>query len=107
MATVHEIVKRQGYLAPDEMASMIVGHKDDPAAQKLFEAALQYPSEYKRLEWRDLREGRLPNPDVQYPELARPAVFICTSHSCSAPLFDADKVPNRVESLFTAGLTKQ
>ncbi len=27
------------------------------------------PTRYKRLEWLDLREGKLPNPDVEYPDL--------------------------------------
>ncbi len=49
----------------------VVGRKDDPAAKALFLAALQYPSFYKRLEWWDTREGKLPNPDVQYPSVAR------------------------------------
>jgi uncharacterized protein len=77
----------------------IVGHKDDPAAQNLFSAALRYPSDYKRLEWWDVREGRLPNPDVQYPELQRAAAFICTSHTCSPPIFDVEKLPGRVDKL--------
>jgi hypothetical protein len=79
----------------------IVGHKDDPAAQNLFSAALHYPSDYKRLEWWDVREGRLPNPDVQYPKLHRAAAFICTSHTCSPPIFDVDKLPERVDKLLS------
>jgi uncharacterized protein YyaL (SSP411 family) len=77
----------------------IVGHKDDPAAQNLFSAALRYPSDYKRLEWWDVREERLPNPDVQYPELQRAAAFICTSRTCSPPIFDVEKLPGRVDKL--------
>ena len=79
----------------------VVGHKDDPAAQKLFQVALRYPSHYKRLEWWDVREGRLPNPDVQYPELQQAAAFICTSHTCSPPIFDPDKLPGRVDKLLS------
>jgi len=47
----------------------VVGRKDDPASQNLFDAASRYPSAYKRLEWWDTKEGLLPNPDVQYPQL--------------------------------------
>jgi hypothetical protein len=54
----------------------VVGPKDDPAARALFEAALQYPSFYKRLEWRDTREGKLLNPDVQYPSVPRGGVCL-------------------------------
>jgi uncharacterized protein len=79
----------------------VVGHKDDPAAQNLFQSALRYPSDYKRLEWWDVREGRLPNPDVQYPELKQAAAFICTSRTCSPPIFDPDKLPGRVDKLLS------
>jgi len=79
----------------------VVGHKDDPVAQNLFQAALRYPSDYKQLEWWDVREGRLPNPDVQYPELKQAAAFICTSHTCSPPIFDPNKLPSRVDKLLS------
>ena len=65
----------------------IVGRKDDPAAQDLFQAAVRYPSAYRRIEWLDRREGPLPNPDVQYPEFARAAGFVCTAGACSLPQF--------------------
>ncbi|MDB6155804.1 MAG: thioredoxin protein [Chthoniobacteraceae bacterium] len=65
----------------------IVGAKDDPAARALFEAALKMPGNYKRLEWWDSKEGPMPNPDVQYPELARAAAFVCKDGACSAPIF--------------------
>jgi uncharacterized protein YyaL (SSP411 family) len=77
----------------------VVGRKDDPVAQNLFQAALRYPSDYKRLEWWDIREGRLPNPDVQYPEMKQSAAFICTSRTCSPPIFDPAKLPERVDKL--------
>jgi uncharacterized protein YyaL (SSP411 family) len=70
----------------------IVGHKDAPEAAELFRIALQFPSGYKRVEWWDKREGDLPNPDVQYPELSRPAAFVCTERSCSSPITDPAKV---------------
>ena len=77
----------------------IVGHKDDPTARTLFQAALRYPANYKRLEWWDAREGKLPNPDVQYPELAKSAAFICTNRACSAPIFNAADLQARVDKL--------
>jgi len=77
----------------------IVGHKDDPTAQALFQAALRYPAGYKRLEWWDTREGRLPNPDVQYPELSKAAAFVCTNRVCSAPIFNPADVMSKVDKL--------
>lgn len=77
----------------------IVGAKDDPLAKGLFTAALAYPSTYKRLEWWDRKEGRLPNPDVQYPELKTAAAFICTNTTCSSPIFKADDLVARVDRL--------
>jgi uncharacterized protein len=74
----------------------VVGPKDDPAARALFEAALQYPSFYKRLEWWDTREGKLPNPDVQYPSVPRAAAYVCTERTCSAPIFKPEEVSARV-----------
>ncbi|MBV9490848.1 MAG: thioredoxin domain-containing protein [Verrucomicrobia bacterium] len=68
----------------------IVGRKDDFAAQALFKAALQEPATYKRIEWWDPREGTLPNPDVQYPELTAAAAFVCNDRSCSAPALSPD-----------------
>jgi uncharacterized protein YyaL (SSP411 family) len=77
----------------------VVGHKDDAAAQRLFQAALRYPANYKRLEWWDTREGKLPNPDVQYPELSRAAAFLCTNKVCSAPIFNPADLPARVDKI--------
>jgi len=69
----------------------IVGRKDDPASQNLFDAASRYPCTYTRLEG-DTKEGRLPDPDVQYPQLKTAAAYICTSHTCSLPIFDPAKI---------------
>jgi hypothetical protein len=84
-------------LAAQEMAApplhlTIVGRKDDPAARALFQAATANRATYKRVEWWDEREGNLPNPDVQYPQLNKAAAFVCTARACSAPIFDPTKV---------------
>jgi uncharacterized protein YyaL (SSP411 family) len=77
----------------------VVGRKDDPVAKALFLAALQYPSSYKRLEWWDTREGKLPNPDVQYPAAQRAAAYVCTERTCSAPIFNAEEVAVKVHKV--------
>ncbi len=77
----------------------IVGHKDDQQAQQLFEAAVKYPSLYKRVEWWDKREGPMPNPDVEYPELEKAAAFVCTNSRCSLPVFKADDLASLVHRI--------
>lgn len=68
----------------------VVGAKSDVGAREMFLAAQRAPTGYKRIEWWDRAEGRLPNPDVQYPELARAAGFVCTDSTCSLPVFDGE-----------------
>ena len=77
----------------------VVGPKDDPSAQALFQSALRYPATYKRLEWWDVREGALPNPDVQYPQLKTSAAFICTQRACSPPIFKPEDVAAKIDKL--------
>jgi len=77
----------------------VVGRKEDPAARALFLAALQYPWFYKRVEWWDTREGKLPNPDVQYPVVQRAAAYVCTERACSAPIFKAEDVAVKVNKV--------
>jgi uncharacterized protein YyaL (SSP411 family) len=77
----------------------IVGRKDDPVSQELFQAALRYPSSYKRIEWWDAREGRLPTPDVHYPQLSRAAAFVSTGRACSPPIFKPEDFSGRVDTL--------
>jgi hypothetical protein len=58
----------------------------------LFVEATAAPAGYLRLEWWDPREGPLPNPDVSYPELERPAAFLCAGGACSAPVYDSARL---------------
>lgn len=70
----------------------VVGAKDDEQARALHAKALQYPALYRRVEWWDKREGPLPNPDVQYPEMDKAAAFICVNKACSLPIFNPNEV---------------
>jgi len=83
----------------DPIHITVVGHKDDANAQALFHAGAAYPSGYLRVEWWDAREGRLPNPDVQYPELKSAAAFICTGNTCSSPIYKPELVRARADKL--------
>lgn len=91
-------------MAADELATdpahiTIVGSKSDPAAQALYQKTLQYPVVYRRIEWWDQAEGKMPNPDVLYPQLAKAAAFICVNHACSTPIFETEKLHARADSL--------
>jgi hypothetical protein len=70
----------------------VVGSKTDKVASSLFQTALKLPAFYKRVEWWDSQEGALPNRDVEYPVLESAAAFICGEHSCSPPVFSAEKL---------------
>jgi len=91
-------------LADEELATepthiTIVGHKDDARAQRLHAIARALPARYKRLEWLDPREGRLPNPDVDYPDLGEPAAFACGNRICSFPAFSAEELQANVAQM--------
>ncbi len=89
-------------LAADELGReplhvTVVGPREDAAARALLRAALALPeASYARIELWDRREGPLPRADVTYPELKRPAAFVCTASRCSAPAFSADELRRRV-----------
>lgn len=91
-------------LADEELAvepthMTIVGHKDDAKARTLHALARALPARYKRLEWLDLREGKLPNPDVEYPDLGEPAAFACSNRICSYPSFNAEELKATVAQM--------
>ncbi len=77
-----------------------VGHKDDPNARQLFQTALQVSIRIQASRMVGLdREGTLPNPDVEYPELKRAAAFVCTERSCSSPIVSAGQLLAKAEKL--------
>ena len=88
-------------LANDESATpalhiTVVGAKSDAASAALFHLAMTCPTSYKRLEWYDFAEGPLPNPDVAYPHLAKPAAFVCSGTACSRPAFTVGDLGQRL-----------
>jgi uncharacterized protein YyaL (SSP411 family) len=91
-------------LADEELAVepthiTIVGWKDDPRARQLHAVARAFPARYKRLEWLDLREGAMPNPDVEYPDMGEPAAFACSNRICSYPSFTAEELQATVRQM--------
>jgi hypothetical protein len=84
----------------------IVGHRDDLRARALHAAARALPARYKRLEWFDTREGKLPNPDVEYPDLGEPAAFACSNRICSLPTFSAGELQITVKQMAKLRLSR-
>jgi uncharacterized protein len=92
-------------LAEDELRNepvhvTIVGAKDDSRAAALYRSALAYPLVNKRAEWWDKREGKLANPDVDYPDFPNgPAAFACTSTFCSYPVTEPGQIAAQLDGL--------
>ena len=78
--------------ANDPLHITIVGNKADARSLALHRAALRQGGGYRRIEWWDPTEGKLVNPDVEYPALGRPAAFVCNDSSCSLPLFEPEAI---------------
>lgn len=92
------ILLAAGELSESPLHITVVGAKDDAAALALFRAGLAIPWSYKRVEWWDVREGPMPNSDVQYPQLTKPAAFICTEKRCSLPIFKPEQIGKTLEA---------
>ena len=74
------------------MASMLQAIIEDPSPGPSILPERKLPCIYKRVEWWDSHEGALPNGDVEYPVLDNAAAFVCGEHSCSPPVFSAEKL---------------
>jgi uncharacterized protein len=83
-----EILLADRELSSDPIHITVVGGKADPAARALHAAALRYPADYLQVDWWDPKEGPLPNPKIQYPQLDQAAAFACTASACSTPVFE-------------------
>jgi uncharacterized protein len=95
-------------LADREMGSpslhvAIVGAKSDAAAGELFQAALRVATSYKRIDWVDAGEEKLPDTDVEYPKLRYPAAFVCTGSACSSPVKTAAALARRLDVVLGKG----
>ena len=86
-------------ISQDPVHITIVGDKNSHTAKQLFTAGITYPAEYKRVEWWDKSEGDLPNPNVTYPQLAKPAAFACANNACSSPIYETKNIAKVVNAL--------
>jgi uncharacterized protein YyaL (SSP411 family) len=82
----------------------IVGSREDAGARRLLAAAVAAPGAggYKRVELLDVKDGALPNLDVEFPKLDRPAAFVCAGGRCSLPAFTPDELGKRLARLQAA-----
>jgi len=92
-----------GILLANEDASQapthvtVVGPASSPQAMALHDAALRTIASHELIEVRDPAD-RSPIPTkVSYPQLSRPALFLCTATACSSPIFDAAQVRGKIE----------
>ncbi len=88
LSSVGGLLLAEQEVASDPLHIAIVGKRDDPAAQKLFAAALAFPYGYKQVEWIDPAQKAIDSAAAIYPELAQSAAYTCANRSCSAPVFD-------------------
>ena len=77
----------------------VVGKKSDPQARQLFFAAVQSPIIYRRIDWLDKSEGTVPNLDVDFPDLGKPAAFVCAGNRCSSPAYQPDDLNKMIERM--------
>ncbi len=84
----------------------VIGPRDDDATRALHQACLRVGATYKRLDWWDRAEGPLPNPDVAYPPLKRPAAFVCTNQRCSVPIVKPEDVATFIAESASAAASR-
>ncbi|MFT5209249.1 MAG: hypothetical protein ACI9CE_000971 [Flavobacterium sp.] len=65
----------------------IVSKKGATESESLFQIGRSQAGWNKRLEWWDIREGPLRNPDVTYPAFDKAAGYACVNRLCSTPTF--------------------
>jgi uncharacterized protein len=75
----------------------VLGSAGDTRTGALADAALRAMTSHELIERRDpVDKDPLPT-SVVYPQLARPALFLCTARACSSPVFNAADVSARVK----------
>ena len=86
----------------DPLHVTVVGRKDDPVAQAMFAAAQRAPTAYRLLEWWDRREGGPPRGESIFPDLERPAAYLCANGACSSPIPNGPALLKRLDSVVAA-----
>jgi uncharacterized protein YyaL (SSP411 family) len=74
----------------------VVGKKDDPVSQAMFAAANRAPAAYRLVEWWDRREGAPPRGESIFPDLDKPAAYLCANGACSSPIPNSAALTKRL-----------
>ncbi|MCA9706691.1 MAG: thioredoxin domain-containing protein [Myxococcales bacterium] len=74
----------------------VVGAPTDERTRALHRAALRYP------EPRAVVEGSLPG--ERYPDIGKPAVYLCTDTACSSPITDPARLPRLADEFLAESL---
>jgi len=77
----------QGEAQGDPLHVVVIGAHDIPAARDLFSTAIAEPIFYKQIEWLDPKDPAQAGALKMYPNLGRPAAFLCANEACSSPVF--------------------
>ena len=80
----------------------VVGRMDDPVAQAMFAAANRVPTAYRLVEWWDRREGAPPRGESIFPDLDKPAAYLCANGACSSPIPDSAALTTRLGKVIGA-----
>jgi uncharacterized protein YyaL (SSP411 family) len=100
------VLLAQGELGSDPLHVVVIGSKRDPAALRLFLAAVFHPSDYEQLEWFDRRDPP-PGSDISlYPLLPNPAAYLCAHHACSSPVSDEHRLVALIDKQRQTAITK-
>jgi uncharacterized protein YyaL (SSP411 family) len=75
----------------------ILGSPSDPDAIALHSAALRSIASHELIELRDPADPSPLPTSVAFPQLARPALFLCTARACSSPVFRSEDVRSKIE----------
>ncbi len=108
-----EVMERRGFylsgalLAEEEVRTeplhvAVVGRADDPVARALLAAALRAPTAHKLVERWARGTGRAPRGEDIYPELGKPAAFVCANGACSPPMFEVPSLNARLAKIVAA-----
>jgi uncharacterized protein len=76
----------------------VVGSPSNPDAIALHHAALRSITSHELIEIRDPSDPTPLPTAVTYPQLNRPALFLCTESACSSPVFHAEDVRRKIQA---------